>query len=350
MLKYFALIGLTCSVSLSIAQTNVFPANGNVGIGTLNPRAGLDMAKYIPAGALGTVFGRLAEGDTQGNGTFLGVQGFETSISGYNGKSFSIVHNFYGQTNSSINFYRGGSIEGGFITFNTYSNIERLRIDNNGNVGIGTIDPKARLDLVGGIMMQSNLNNQSVRPPVSSNKIPGEIRVYSSWGATADDGLLRLSAGGGTNPGVMSYIDISSYSTVPDMDKNIVFGTNGSEKMRISTSGNVGIGMNSPAEKLSVNGNIRAKEIKVETQNWPDYVFKSDYSLPSLEATEKHIKEKGHLPGIPSAAEAETQGINLSEMNGKLLKKIEELTLHLIEKEKLVNDLLKRVEKLEQRK
>jgi len=99
-------------------------------------------------------------------------------------------------------------------------------------------------------------------------------------------------------------------------------------------NGNVGIGISSPSEKLSVNGNIRAKEIKVETQNWPDYVFKSNYSLPSLEATEKHIKEKGHLPGIPSAAEAEEQGINLSEMNGKLLKKIEELTLYLIEMKK----------------
>jgi hypothetical protein len=99
-------------------------------------------------------------------------------------------------------------------------------------------------------------------------------------------------------------------------------------------NGNVGIGTTTPREKLSVNGNIRAKEIKVETQNWPDYVFKSDYSLPSLEATEKHIKEKGHLPGIPSAAEVKADGVEVGDMNAKLLKKIEELTLYLIEQKK----------------
>jgi len=101
-----------------------------------------------------------------------------------------------------------------------------------------------------------------------------------------------------------------------------------------SDNGNFGIGIDSPTEKLAVNGNIRAKEIKVETANWPDYVFAKDYSLPSLAETEKHIKEKGHLQGIPSAKEVEANGIDLGEMNAKLLQKIEELTLHLIEKEK----------------
>jgi len=99
-------------------------------------------------------------------------------------------------------------------------------------------------------------------------------------------------------------------------------------------SGNVGIGTLDPKERLSVNGKIRAHEIKVETANWPDYVFAKDYRLPSLRETEKHIKEKGHLPGIPSAEEVKANGVNLGEMNTKLLKKIEELTLHLIEQNK----------------
>jgi len=96
-------------------------------------------------------------------------------------------------------------------------------------------------------------------------------------------------------------------------------------------NGNVGIGTATPNAKLTVNGNIRAKEIKVETANWPDYVFAKDYQLPSLKETEQHIKEKGHLPGIPSAEEVKTNGVNLGEMNAKLLKKIEELTLILIQ-------------------
>ncbi|WP_316810315.1 hypothetical protein [Pedobacter heparinus] len=99
-----------------------------------------------------------------------------------------------------------------------------------------------------------------------------------------------------------------------------------------TNTGDVGIGTyDTKGYKLAVNGKIRAQEIKVETANWPDYVFTKDYRLPTLQQTEQHIKEKGHLSGIPSAAEVKANGIGLGEMNAKLLQKIEELTLHLIE-------------------
>ncbi len=108
-----------------------------------------------------------------------------------------------------------------------------------------------------------------------------------------------------------------------------------SAEYSIDGKGNVGIGTIDPkGYKLAVNGNIRAKEIKVEAANWPDYVFAKDYALPSLKETEKHIQEKGHLPGIPSAQEVKSSGVDLGEMNAKLLKKIEELTLYLIEMKK----------------
>jgi hypothetical protein len=89
--------------------------------------------------------------------------------------------------------------------------------------------------------------------------------------------------------------------------------------------------------KLSVAGNIRAQRVKVYT-TWADYVFEEGYNLPTLEEVEKHIKEKGHLQDIPSAAEVEAKGIELGEMNKLLLQKVEELTLYMIDQKK-ANDL-----------
>jgi hypothetical protein len=113
--------------------------------------------------------------------------------------------------------------------------------------------------------------------------------------------------------------------------------------------GNIGIGTLTPREKLSVNGNIRAREMKVESTNWPDYVFREDYQLPSLREVEKYIKANNHLPEIPSAAEIEKEGVHLGEMNKLLMKKIEELTLHLIEKENQLETQGKTLLKIEER-
>jgi len=115
----------------------------------------------------------------------------------------------------------------------------------------------------------------------------------------------------------------------------------------LTAMGNVGIGTATPHEKLSVNGNIRAREIKVEASNWPDYVFKEGYKVGTLEALESYIKANKHLPGMPSAKDVEANGIAVSEMLKLQQQKIEELTLHLIEKEKNIDALVKRVELLE---
>ena len=109
-----------------------------------------------------------------------------------------------------------------------------------------------------------------------------------------------------------------------------------------TSAGNVGIGTDTPTEKLSVKGKIRAQEIKVETANWPDYVFEEGYQLPSLTETATFIEKNKHLPGVPKATEVEENGLSLGEMNKILLQKIEELTLHMIDKDK-------RIERLEQK-
>lgn len=111
--------------------------------------------------------------------------------------------------------------------------------------------------------------------------------------------------------------------------------------------GNVGIGTaNTRNDRLAVNGQIRAKEVKVEVSNWPDYVFEEDYELPSLSELESFIRVNGHLPDIPSKAEVEAGGISLGAVNTQLLKKIEELTLYLIEKDHVIKVLQQEVAEL----
>jgi hypothetical protein len=104
--------------------------------------------------------------------------------------------------------------------------------------------------------------------------------------------------------------------------------------------GNVGIGTTAPDEKLTVKGKIHAEEVRVDLNvPGPDYVFKENYQLKSLSEIQAFIKENKHLPEIPSAKEMEEKGINLSEMNMLLLKKVEELTLYILKQEERINKL-----------
>ena len=122
----------------------------------------------------------------------------------------------------------------------------------------------------------------------------------------------------------------------------------------VFSGANVGIGTISPSEKLEVNGAIRSKEVRVEASPWPDYVFEDDYRLKELAEVAQFIKENGHLPNIPSEKEVSEQGLALGYMNAKLLEKVEELTLYLIEKDEEIRQLkecnrliLERLKKLE---
>ncbi len=108
----------------------------------------------------------------------------------------------------------------------------------------------------------------------------------------------------------------------------------------ISVVGNVGIGTISPDAKLAVKGTIHAQEVKVDLSvPGPDYVFEKNYPLTSLAETEAYIKVNKHLPDVPSAGKMQKEGIDLSAMNMMLLRKVEELTLHLIRQQKEIDQL-----------
>jgi hypothetical protein len=118
----------------------------------------------------------------------------------------------------------------------------------------------------------------------------------------------------------------------------------------VTAGGKVGINVSNPQNALDVNGTIRAKEVKVET-GWADFVFHDDYHLKPLSEVNKFIKENKHLPEIPTEAEVkENDGVNLGEMQTKLLQKIEELTLYLIQQQETIEALNAKVEKLENEK
>ncbi|MCF2873363.1 MULTISPECIES: hypothetical protein [unclassified Tenacibaculum] len=203
----------------------------------------------------------------------------------------------------------------------------------DGKVGIGTNSPSEKLEIVD--------SNASLR--IRSTNSANNSSLKLDWGINHG---YHISYNPNT---AVTYFDSkhNAISNTPYGD--VLFRRNVDNVMKETfvikgNSGHVGIGTVDPgAWKLAVNGNIRAKEIKVET-GWSDFVFYDDYKLPTLEEVENHIKEKGHLKDIPSAKEVADNGIFLGEMDSKLLQKIEELTLYTIEQEKKIKALEKQVQ------
>ena len=153
---------------------------------------------------------------------------------------------------------------------------------------------------------------------------PGSTAIFQAYvGGPSNDNAISLGT-----PGAMP----------------LTFYTNAANRIFIATNGSVGIGTDTPDPfyLLSVNGKIRAKEIRVNT-NWADYVFESKYRLRPLTEVEQFIKKHKHLPGIENAAKLEKDGVDISKMQQKMMEKIEELTLYLIEANKKIEALQKAV-------
>ncbi|SHM27878.1 hypothetical protein SAMN05444266_107239 [Chitinophaga jiangningensis] len=147
----------------------------------------------------------------------------------------------------------------------------------------------------------------------------------------AEDGNRRVFMGFCKGPG------IEEYGTFGVVDNS------GNERglYIVRANGNVGIGTTVPKSKLSVNGNITCQRVKVtiDPQEWADFVFAPDYQLPTLTELENYIRQHQHLPDIPTAAEVAKNDVDLGEMNKKLLQKVEELTLYIIQQQKEIEAL-----------
>ncbi len=194
-----------------------------------------------------------------------------------------------------------------------------------GRVGIGTTNPYTLLHVVA---------------PVAKNATTVDHSNIASFLSTNDGsapfGLRTMLYGGNATT--------DRYVTLQTTEAELVDGGN---IFLQPAAGNVGIGTtNTYGYKLSVNGTIRSKEVKVEAGPWPDYVFKPTYNLPALSELKKFIEKNYHLPDMPSEAEVVKDGISLGEMNMQLLKKVEELTLYLIEQQKINKSLQNQINKL----
>ena len=210
------------------------------------PDATVEFDKATPTTA-GVVFAP----NTPASKDYVYVSTVDNSQWTYNGSTYAI----YTPPASTPWMLSGGTNDAGS---NKSSAIYR-----SGNVGIGTTSPTARLNLAGGgIKIHNGFSNNTTRPVLTTSTIGNyEIRGVGSITGTSqldggDDGFLRLSAGGGTNPSTtQSSIDISGFSNNTDMNSNIVMRTAGTERMRISSLGNVGIGNTAPNARLDIRTN-----------------------------------------------------------------------------------------------
>lgn len=208
-----------------------------------------------------------------------------------------------------------------------------------GNVGIGTFDPKTKLDVQGNINLTGNLGLNTFDPTQCFTYDSKSIGHYSM-------GWYQESQCTNSGPSLL----MSGYGGVK-------LFTTGQQRLAITANGKVGIGFQNPDvnlanaqtdEMLTVNGAIHAKEVRVDlTGSLADYVFDSDYSLMPLHKVEAFVKTNKHLPEIPSAAEVKEKGLSMGEMQNKLLQKIEELTLYVIELQKTNEKQSARIEELE---
>lgn len=283
MKKSLVFLSIVLSFFNALGQTNTYPypASGNIGIGTDNPLHKLSIK--------------------DGGQSINFLTG--TNSSGYN---LDI-----GLNDDGLNFSNNSKIR----SFNFKSLNQTIKLLTGTNTSGYTLSIGTNDDGV-------NFSNDSEIRSYNFKNVGQTIKLLAGYNSSG----YTLSIGVNDNG-----VNFSNNSTI----RGYNFENSNGTLLKITHNGNVGIGTKTPDAKLSVKGKIHAEEVKIDLSvPGPDYVFKKNYDLLSIEEVQQHITTKGHLPNIPSAKEMETNGVELGVMNMKLLEKIEELTLYTIAQEK----------------
>jgi hypothetical protein len=223
------------------------------------------------------------------------------------------------------------------------TNTNIYMVESGGNVGIGTTSPSVKLEVNGAINVGSNSGTQSGYGQ-KINFLGADLNGDPLWIARYNNGAnqseLRVNIGDDGQDKDMFVVGNIPYDPPNSPFRSV---------LSVHTSGKVGIGTTEPDEALTVKGKIHTSEVRVDLQPnvAPDYVFEKDYNLLPLSKLESYIKTNKHLPEVPSAKEMEANGMNLKEMNLILLKKVEELTLHLIDQNKKLEKQHTKISELE---
>lgn len=247
------------------------------------------------------------------------------------GSRRDISYEFSSAGKAIVRAYRGSSWDT-YLQFMTSgvnnaggTPVVRMHINQDGNIGLGTVGPSHHLQLSASGDVNNMMFFENTGVPYSNFYIGNTSSNYivtNQRQANVVESYTNLHIGA-SNAGNI-YFETGRLSTVAPV------------RMTILNNGSVGIGTSvTGTNKLAVEGTIAARKVKVtQVSPWPDYVFHDNYYLPSLKELALYISEHKHLPGMPDAAQIDKNGQDLGEMNRKLLEKVEELTLYIIQQQK----------------